>query len=242
MKNRMYSNFDLRAKIIFTLLMTVLVFFITKTTSLLILSVLILVFSLFEVGIKGVKKNISLILAICVIMTLLVPLEERSGEPLIAFNNFVLVTKEGFSSYLERINRFFFLSFLYSLLITTSHFYDLAPALRFFRFPYSFILTISLALRFIPSLIKTFYCVKDSQSLRMSEGDKRDRIPLLSSLTSVLVIALKSITTTSQALLLRGVGNVKNPTSYRKLKSTKDVLAHFLLSVIISLILFILLY
>lgn len=242
MKKRIYSNFDLRAKIIFTLLMTALVFLITKTTSLLILSVLILVFSLFEVGIKGVKKNISLIFAIMVIMTLLIPLEERRGEPLIVFNNFVFVTKEGFSSYWERISRFFFLSFLYSLLITTSHFYDLTPSLRFFHFPYSFILTISLSLRFIPILTKTFYYVKDSQSLRMRECEKRDRIPLLSSLTSVLVIALKSITTASQALKLRGVGGEINPTSYRKLKSVKEVLAQFLLSVIIPLILFILLY
>lgn len=242
MRNRIYSNFDLRAKIIFTLLMTVLVFLITKTTSLILLSVLILIFSLFEVGIKGVKRSISLILLIIIIMTLLIPLEARGGEPLVVFDDIVIVTKEGFLLYLERVNRFFFLSFLYSLLLTTSHFYDLIPALRFFHFPYSFILTISLSLRFIPSLSRTFYSVRDSQSLRMSECNKRDRIPLLSTLTSVLVIALKSITTTSQALKSRGVGGEKNPTSYRKLKNVREVLAHFIFSAIIPLILFILLY
>lgn len=242
MKSRIYSRFDLRAKIIFTLLMTILVFLINKTASLFLLSIIIFFFSLFEVGIKGVKKSISLILLMMVIMTLLVPLEERSGEPLIVLNSFVLVTKEGLASYLERINRFFFLSFLYSLLITTSHFYDLTPALRFFCLPPSFILTLSLALRFIPLLTKTFYRVKDSQSLRMSERDKRDKISVVSNLTSVLVIALKSITTTIQALKLRGVGYVKNPTSYRELKSVKEVLTDFLLSAIIPFILFILLY
>ena len=102
-------------------------------------------------------------------------------------------------------------------------------------------LVLSLSLRLIPTISETFIEIKDSQRLRMpnpgeEEARKKKITSLLPTLTSVLVVSIKGIASTSEALELRGYGRKNKRTSYRSLKSVKKVFPHFILSVIVPAI------
>ena len=133
-----------------------------------------------------------------------------------------------------------------SLLIETTKSSEILLSLRFFRLPYSVALVLSLSLRLIPTISDTFLEIRDSQRLRLpnpgEEEKKKKKISsLLPTLTSVLVVSIKSIASTSEALELRGYGRNNKRTSYRTLKSVRKVFPHFVLSVIVPAIIGILL-
>ena len=241
-----YYSFDPRGKIIFTLLMCILPFLPLTWYAQSALTLFVLVLSLTQIGVKNTMRNIKVILPIMVLMTLLMPLQGRGGEVLWSIGGKAIITMGSLLSWEKIINRFLLLSLMCSLLIETTKSSDILLSLRFFRLPYSVALVLSLSLRLIPTISDTFLEIRDSQRLRLpnpgEEEKKKKKISsLLPTLTSVLVVSIKSIASTSEALELRGYGRNNKRTSYRTLKSVRKVFPHFVLSVIVPAIIGILL-
>ena len=236
-----YYSFDPRAKIIFTLLMCVLPFLPLTWMAQSLLTLLVVVLSCTQIGVKNTLKNIKVILPILILMTLLMPLQGRGGEPLLTVKNVLIVSENSLYSWQKILNRFLLLSLMCSLLMETTKSSSILLSLRSFHMPYSVALVLSLSLRLIPTISDTFMEIRDSQRLRLpnpgeEEAKKKKITSLLPTLTSVLVVSIKSIASTSEALELRGYGRGNKRTSYRKLKSVKNVFPHFVLSVIVPAI------
>ena len=153
----------------------------------------------------------------------------------------VILSEGSLLSWQRILNRFLVLSIMCSLLIETTKSSSILLAFRSFRLPYSVSLVLSLSLRLIPTISDTFLEIRDSQRLRLpnpgeEEAKKKKISSLLPTLTSVLVVSIKSIASTSEALELRGYGRNNKRTSYRSLKSVRKVFPHFVLSVIVPAI------
>ena len=239
--NSPYHRFDVRAKIIFTVLMCVSVFFAMPLYLQYTLTVLALILSLSSVGVKTTLKTLSLTLPVVIFMTLFMPLQERSGLPLVSIREFTLITHEGLMTVQVLLNRFITISVLCTLLIQTASSRDILLALRFFRLPYNASLVLSLALRFIPSFASTFSRIRDSQRLRLPNPDENEKgkggyISLMPTFTSALVVALKSIGTTAAFLDLRGYGRNVKRSNFHRLPMGLKQFTHLAVSVILPLI------
>ena len=237
-----YYSFDPRAKIIFTLLICFLSFLPISWMEQTALSLFALILSLRMLGVKNTLANIRLVLPILIMMTLLLPFQGRGGEVLVTIREIDVVTVGSLIAWQRIFNRFLLLSLMCSLLMETTKTSDLLLSFRFFRLPYNVALVLSLSMRLIPTIADTFSAIRDSQRLRLpnpgEEERKKGRVisSLLSTLTSVLVVSLKSISSTSCALELRGYGRNNPRSSYRKLKCVRKVFTHFILSVTVPAI------
>ena len=237
----LYHRFDVRAKIIFTILMCILVFFDMPLAIHYTLTLLITLLSLASVKLKVTLHNIKLMLPVTIFMVIFMPLQERSGDPLLTLNNITIITKEGFYIVQVLISRFYFISMLCTLLLESSTSRDILLALKSFHLPSSACMVLSLALRFIPSFASTFSRIKDSQRLRLpnpdiEEGEKKSFTKLIPTFTSALVVALKSINTTAAALDLRGYGRERKKTEFYTLEGGVKLFTHLAISIIIPAI------
>ena len=237
----LYHRFDVRAKIIFTILMCILLFFDMPLKMHYILTLLVTLLSLNSVKLKVTLHNIKLMLPVTIFMIIFMPLQERSGEPFLTINNITIVTKEAFNIVQILISRFYFISMLCTLLLESATSRDILLALKSFHLPPSACMVLSLALRFIPSFASTFSRIKDSQRLRLpnpeeEENEKRLFSKLLPTFTSALVVALKSINTTAAALDLRGYGRDKKKSEFYSLGGGKKLFTHLAISIIIPAI------
>ena len=232
-----YYSFDPRAKLLFTLLMAAVCFLPSRWEAQCLLTLALLILSLSQIGVKNTLHNLLVILPIIIIMTLLLPLNGRGGEVYFSLFGFDLVTEKAVRVWCRLINRFTFLCTICSLLMETTKTSDLILAMRWYRLPYSAALVLSLALRLIPTFAGSFKEIKDSQSLRLpnpgeEEKKRRGYKGAFPTLISVIVVSVKSISTTSEALELRGYGR-EGRTSYRKLENVRKVFPPFILSVIV---------
>ncbi len=237
----LYHRFDVRAKLIFTVLMCVSVFFKMPLCIQYTLTVLAIVLSLSSVSLKTTLRTLRLTLPVIIFMLLFMPLQERSGEPLLVIKDFTVITHEGLYMVQVLLNRFVTISILCTLLIQTSSSRDILLALRFFRLPYQAALVLSLSLRFIPSFASTFSRIRDSQRLRLPNPDDDEKggngyIKLMPTFTSALVVALKSISTTAAFLDLRGYGRNVKRSDFHVLPIGAKQFTHLALSVILPLI------
>ncbi|MGN1163637.1 MAG: energy-coupling factor transporter transmembrane component T family protein [Candidatus Ornithospirochaeta sp.] len=234
-----YYSFDPRAKIIFTLLVCFSSFLPLSWMAQTTLTLFSLILSLRMLGVKYTWHNVRLVLPILVMMTVLLPFQGRGGEVLLKIKGLDVVTSGSVFQWQRIFNRFLLLSLMCSLLMETTKTSDLLLSFQFFRLPYSVALVLSLSMRLIPTIADTFTVIRDSQRLRLpnpgeEEAKKGKKVSsLLSTLTSVLVVSLKSISSTSEALELRGYGRKNKRSCYKKLKSVKEVFPHFILSVMV---------
>ena len=178
-----YYSFDPRAKIIFTLLMCVLPFLPLTWMAQSLLTLLVVVLSCTQIGVKNTLKNIKVILPILILMTLLMPLQGRGGEPLLTVKNVLIVSENSLYSWQKILNRFLLLSLMCSLLMETTKSSSILLSLRSFHMPYSVALVLSLSLRLIPTISDTFMEIRDSQRLRLpnpgEEEAKKKAMPIL---------------------------------------------------------------
>ena len=236
-----YHRFDVRAKIIFTLLMCISVFFEMPLSMHYLLIVLITLLSLISVKLKVTLHNIKLLLPVTIFMVLFMPLQERSGSVLLSYHGFTIITYEGLHIVQVLISRFYFISLICTLLLETSTSRDILLALKSFKLPNSACMVLSLALRFIPSFASTFSRIKDSQRLRLpnpesADSEKKSFTKLIPTFTSALVVALKSINTTAAALDLRGYGRKRKKSEFHSLPGGIKLFTHLAISIIIPAI------
>lgn len=212
------SRCDSRVKILAMVQLFVLIFLPLKTEWQVGLTVALMLLSFSQVGpgrTLGVLKSVAPVL---VMMMVLCPLNERGGEALWTWGGFLVLTREGLAQGLGVICRFVVLTYGSSLLVQTTRQADLIQAMLWFKMSYKTSLTVSLILRFIPSMSRAFAQISDSHTLRQQRAGKRGKFSeIVPSLISSLVFALRMIPLTAMSLESRGFGRKNQPSQYHRL-------------------------
>lgn len=207
---------DARLKLLVLLEVVVVAFLPLRTAALALLALALASLSVAEIGPGRSWRTLLTILPVLVVMALMLPLYGRGGTPLATVGGRVLLTREGVEALVLLGSRFAALTFGFALLMGTTSPNDLVDAFVSLGLGFRAALTVSLVLRFLPSLERTFALISDSHSLRRSAGGRRRRIAEIGpTLVSALVCALRSIPLTAMALELRGWGRPGRPTMYR---------------------------
>lgn len=214
------SRMDSRLKMIILLELIVMVFLPLSLKAMVILSISLIVLSSIEIGLTRTWKVFSSVLPVLLIMVLLSPVSNREGTPLLEIGNFVVITLEGMENLVLIGSRFVILTFGFSLLILCTRQSDIVLGLSFFGLSYRAGLTISLVLRFLPTLSHTMAQISDSHTLRQDHVARNRKIKeAVPSLISALVFALRSIPLSAMALEQRGFGSQIRPTRFHALPS-----------------------
>lgn len=235
---------DPRAKVIVTLLSCIFVFLPVIFYSVICFSLVLIALTLFSIGIKDTRRIFNSILPMLIIMLIFSPLYVREGIALWTYNDTVILTIEGLKQSLLLDFRFLSITFACSLLFTTTKMENFILALQDFKVPYKACLTISLVFRTIPSIFDAFGQISDSHKLRRAgnEDEKKtlkSRISnLFPTLTSALVVSLRSIPTLAMSLEARGYGLKRKRTSFHDLKNHKHPFLESIAYIILFVVLF----
>ncbi len=231
-----YHRFDVRPKLLFTLLYIIAVFFAESWYGIAGIVLLPLLISLSSVGAAETLRAIRRILPILILLFVFLPLQRRDGTPALVFSGTVIATEEGIYAVIRTAARFTALSMILMLLLMTSRNESIIAGLRFYHLSYNASIILSVMLRFIPYLGSVFSCIRDSMSLRLTEGKRG--FPIFPSVTAFIVSAVRMIPDTASALEERGFGR-KGRTEYRRLENGRWLLTEFALSAILPLIMLI---
>lgn len=228
-----YYKFDIRAKLLFTILMSIALFTSSSYIISLLAALVIVCLSLVSVKVKETLRGFKRLLPIIFFLFLFSPLYERDGKPLIIIRSFTLITKEGLEHSLLSSSKFIAISYLFFLLMETERSENIVKALRFYHLSYNAALTISLVLRYIPYLGSLFEEIRDSMSLRLKEGKRG--YPIMPTITALTIAAVKMAPELASALEERGFGR-EGRKDYRKLKVSKLLFTQMLIGAILPLI------
>lgn len=231
-----YHKYDVRPKLVFTVLFSVIIFFVRSWYGLLIITLIPFLIYLASLGRKETAKAIKRILPVLFLLFIFLPLQDRNGSSILSFNGFCIVTAEGLYRVCRLAARFSSLSFILMLLIATSRSEEIIKGLRYFHLSYDLSLLFSMILRFIPFLGSLFEEIRESISLRLSE-EKRG-FPIMPSITAFAVAAVRMIPDTAAALEERGFG-LNGRTDYGRLKGFRGLFTEMCLSAILPIILLI---
>ena len=216
---------DPRAKVMLTLYLCVYVFLPVTFYSIVGIALFAVGISLFSLGAKNTLAIWLSVLPMLIIMLIFSPLYERGGTPLLIWGTTVLITKEGLLQSLLLDLRFLSITFACSLLFATTKMDEFMLALQSFHLPYKASLTISLVFRSIPDIFDSFNDIIDSHKLRRGADTKAkkkigQRLSNLGpTLTSALVVSLRSIPTLAMSLEARGYGLKNKRTQFHSLDS-----------------------
>lgn len=227
-----YYKFDIRAKLLFTILMSIALF--TSNSTVISLSAMLAIVLLSVISVKGKEtiRGFRRLLPIILFLCLFSPLYERDGNPLLIINSFVLITKEGLAHAILASSKFIAISYLFFLLMETERSENIVKGLRFYRLSYNAALTISLVLRYIPYLGSLFEEIRDSMSLRLNEGKRG--YPIMPTITALTIAAVKMTPELASALEERGFGRAGRK-DYRKLKVSKILFTQLFIGAILPL-------
>lgn len=243
----LYYKFDPRAKLIITLLCSILLFLKFSLSFYYIFTFAIILFSVWQVGFKASFRTLKLIMPIVILMFVLSPISLRDGEAIIVIKDFVLLTRESLDSVLLISFRFIILSYLFTLFFQTTNNRDIILTFQSFGLPYSAALMLSMSFRFIPSVVDTVNIIKDSHKLRdpIENKKKKQKNEYVKVLTSAIVVSVKQISDTAASLELKGYGKkiekkCKNhvKTDFYTLNRGFIPFLHILISFIIPIIIY----
>ena len=215
---------DPRVKIIALLELLIFVFLPLNYYLLFVLSLLIIVFSLIEVGTKPTFTVFKSILPILIIMTLFSPMYKDNLQPLLVIGKFPVLYHAGVEELLTIGSRFVLITFGFSLLLASTKQKYLLLALKDFHLSFNASLQISLILNFLPQLASTFLLIRDSHKLRQNGIKISKTGQIMPNLISTFVLAIKTIPLTAMALELRGFGRDNKRTSYEELPSKARII------------------
>ena len=199
-----YHRYDVRPKIVSTLLFSVAVFLMSSWIGFAMAFSIPVLIMLLSVGPRETLRCCMRLLPLFIILLLFIPLQERSGSPLWTVNGVVVITAEGVWTTCRIIARLGGISWMLMLLLLTERNEDIIKGLRAFHLPYNAALAASMILRFIPYLGYLFSEIRDSMSLRLEEGKRG--YPILPSITALTVSAIRMIPETAASLEERGFG------------------------------------
>lgn len=234
---------DPRAKVMAMLLICILLFLDITLLGILAVVLLLVVLGSVNTGLRYTAKIFRSILPMLIFMILFMPFNVRSGQPLVSFGSFTLITQEGALQAARLAGRFIGITYACTLLFATTAMTEVMLALRWYRLPYKASLVVTLSFTYIPFIADSFTQIGESHRLR--EGgdlDKKRSVfkrlhDLLPTLTSALVVALRSIPYLAMSLEQRGFGRNEKRTSYHTLESYQHTFTHFLISFMIPVVL-----
>lgn len=235
-------HFDPRAKLLLMVLLCIWFFLPVPLGFLASVVLLILLFGAANTGFSYINRVFRSILPMLLFMVLFMPFNVRDGQPLWMVSSWTIITKEGLLQALRLGSRFIGITYVCSLLFATTAMHEVMLALQWYRLPYKAGLVVTLAFTYIPFISDSFSQIAESHRLREADrqqartfmGRLKDLVPTL---TSALVVALRSIPNLAMSLEMRGFGRTEKRSRYRSLESYRHPFTHFLVSVIIPVIL-----
>ncbi|HKK65553.1 MAG TPA: energy-coupling factor transporter transmembrane component T [Clostridia bacterium] len=182
-------------------------------------------------------------------IALLTPPFHQSGRELYQVGGFILITKGGLQEAIILIVRFSGITSAFFLFFRTTTIDDFILTLRWFGLPYSGALVVTIAFRYIPSLLQLYRNIEDAHALRRPVPEGRRKFHpikkfshIFPTLVSVMIHSIKGIPTLSMALESRGFGRHNPRTSYRSLLPLKEIVHQAVLFIIVLLFLVLLLF
>ena len=157
-----YHRFDVRPKLFFTFLFSVLSFALSSYISVALVFLIPIAIMILSVGGKETWRCYSRLIPLFLIMILFIPLQNRDGNPLLVIHGFTIITAEGLWSVMKIISRLGGISGVLMLLLLTERNEDIIKGLRAFHLPYNAALAASMILRYIPYLGYLFYEIRAS--------------------------------------------------------------------------------
>ncbi len=233
-------RFDPRAKLLLMVLMCVWFFLPVSLIELSTVVILVVLVGLYNAGWKLVVRTFLSILPMLIFMVIFSPFNVRTGSPLIQIKSFTLITEQGLEQALRLMSRFIGITYVCTLLFATTPMHEVMLALRWYRLPYRASLVVTLAFTYIPFISDSFSQISESHRLREADDETKKRFftrlkDLLPTLTSALVVALRSIPNLAMSLELRGFGLENRRTSFHDLSSYPYTFTHFVVSCMIPL-------
>lgn len=244
-------DLDPRAKIVALFVMIVTIFVPTSWWAFLVLGIVIItVVILSKIKIQMILKAIKPMFIMMFLLLIINCLTVRSGEQLINFGNFAIYSDAIFNT-LFIVVRLLLMIMLTTILTATTKPLDLTlgiesllSPLKVIHFPYHEIaMMISIALRFIPTVIEETMRIMNSQKSRgvdFEEGKLQEKInAILSLIIPLFSVAFQRAYELADAMEARGYDPDSERTKYHTLKfGIKDFI--FVLSANVLLVLAIL--
>jgi len=231
-------RFDPRAKLLLMLLMCVWFFLPVTLLHLALVVALVVLVGAHSTGWHHAWRTVYSISPMLVFMILFMPFNVREGVPLVSIGSFTVITKEGLEQALRLMSRFIGITYVCTLLFATTVMHEVMLTLRWYHLPYKASLVVTLAFTYIPFIADSFSQISESHRLREAEDEQKKKVgqrlkDLVPTLTSALVVALRSIPNLAMSLEMRGFGRQERRTSYHSLDAYHHVCTNFLLACII---------
>ncbi|MDD4012126.1 MAG: energy-coupling factor transporter transmembrane component T [Sphaerochaetaceae bacterium] len=229
---------DPRVKMALAVCLTIIVFLPLSVYGIAIYTAISIIFSLLLQGLSGTLRSLRSLGLFLVLIILMSPLMERSGQVLINLGAFHLLYRDGLVLALATAFRFVSISMAFSSLLGSSTQNEILMSLYALGLGRRSCLVISLTLSFIPFIGESFKRINESQKLRLGEDGHFSRW-LFASLVSALVMTLRSTAPRAMALESRGcmltgklTGLVKLQSPLRAVLQTLALAAGFAVSYI----------
>ncbi|MDY7028031.1 MAG: energy-coupling factor transporter transmembrane component T [Spirochaetota bacterium] len=176
------------------------------------------------IGPKEVFPPLKSIWPILLLVILITPPFHIGGAEYFRISEWYRVTRAGVEEALTLVFRFTGITSAFFLFFRTTSIDQFILSLRWFGLPYNAALVITIAFRYIPSLIQLYGNIQDAHTLRRPPPERKRRYNpvrkishVFPSLVSVMIHAIKSIPALSMALEIRGFGLSAQRTVYRPL-------------------------
>jgi energy-coupling factor transport system permease protein len=214
---------DPRVKIIAVLLLTMLALVVRDLYHLLIL--LAFIFALLVLGKATLAKTyfaLKMVLRVMVMIMILWPFFNPGGAPVYLSYGPIKITQAGIMGGIGNAVRILCLATVWYILMFTTTQRDMVRGLVKMGLRFDLGLTLSIALRFLPTFGATMDSIKDAQRARGLEFDKGSLIKRSKNYVAVLVptivSALRTADTLSLALQSRAYGARRDRTYLRELR------------------------
>ncbi|MEA3371012.1 MAG: energy-coupling factor transporter transmembrane component T [Campylobacterota bacterium] len=239
--NSFLHKTDPRLKTIILLCTVILFFLPLSITAIFIFFTGLVLIGIYSLGFLKALQPVKMILPIIIFVIILTPLFFRGGETILIINNIIILTSEGLFHTLRLILRFTGITVSFYIFFSTTSISNFILTLEWFRLPYKAALIITIALRYIPSMIIIYNNIQEAHSLRVNSSKNKILFwkklnKIFPTLVSVLIHSVKSIPALSMALELRGIGKLEKRSQFKCIKSSNMVLQITITGVITVLI------
>ena len=245
-RTSLLHSYDCRLKLLLLPLMTVFFFLPLSAAALALYTVVLGLLVLLILGGRDLLIPLHMIFPLLILILILTPLFNRDGEVLLQTGGFSLVTDRGLVEALLYICRFSGISLLFFTFFRTTPMEDILLGLRWYRLPYTAVLVISIALRYIPHLAGLYGQIKAAHALRQTAGGRsprgwgkiRNLFPIL---VSLMIQSVKTIPVLTMALELKGIGREGERSRYRILPPVQGAGRQIIFSLFLLVLLLLLL-
>ena len=219
---------DPRIKTILLLFFVVLFFLPLSIPVLIVIFSFILLGGIKTLGLTRILQPVKMILPIIIFVIILTPPFFKDGDILLTIKGINILTTGGAFQTLRLISRFTGITLCFYIFFSTTSIDYFILTLLWFKLPYKAALVLTIALRYIPSMVIVFNTIKDAHHLRSGKDNKKyfwnKLTTLFPTLVSVLIHSIKSIPALAMTLELKGIGSTVKRSQFKYIKSNKLIL------------------